>query len=192
MRQTLADALVGILQVVLAHQADVYLVGSRVTQFEEAVPRSQPRCLAHGNTHLAQDGGIESLSLHVHRHFVDAGQVFALYDALQINIAETCHFHPEVVVEMPLGPEDKDVGLYAVALQFLHRMLRGLGLQFTSGFQIRYIGEMHANGIAPQFPLHLTDSFQIRRTLNVADGAPDFGNDEIGNSRSAAAMQSAL
>ena len=100
MTKTLIDALVSILKVVFSDESDVYLFRGFAAEFQEMIPGNHPRCLPDGNTHLSQNGGIETLSLHVEGHFVDAGQVFALNDTFQIDIAETSHFLSEVVVEM--------------------------------------------------------------------------------------------
>ena len=78
MREALADALVGILQVVLSNETDVYHLCSLVSAVEESSPRTQRWCLADRLAHLAEDGGVEALVLHVYRHLVDARKVFAL------------------------------------------------------------------------------------------------------------------
>ena len=66
-----------------------------------------------------------------------------------------------------------------LTLQFLHGVLRRFGLEFVGGFQIRHISEMHTHGIAPQLPFQLTDGFQERGTLDVADSTANLRNHEI-------------
>ena len=85
----------------------------------------------------------------------------------------------DAVGEVLLSAEHEHVGLDTCGLQFFHRMLCGLGLQFVGGFEVRYIGEMHAEGAVAEFPFQLTDSFQERCCFDVADGAADFLDDKV-------------
>ena len=82
MREALADTLVGILQVVFSYETDVYHLCSLVSAVEESSPRTQCRLLADRLAHLAENGGVEALVLHVDRHLVDARKVFALDHAV--------------------------------------------------------------------------------------------------------------
>ena len=52
-RETLAYRLVCVLQVVLAHKADVDGLRGVLATLEERSPRTQRRCLADGYVHLA-------------------------------------------------------------------------------------------------------------------------------------------
>ena len=146
--QALANALVGILQVVLAHQPDVNLAGGVALLFKERMPGSHRRRLAHRDSNLAHDGSIESLALHTDWHFVDAGHVLTLNDALQVYITERCHLHAHCIIKVAFGAKHEDVGLNSHALQFLYRVLRGFGLQLVGSLQIGHIGQMHTHGIA--------------------------------------------
>ncbi len=177
--QTLADTLVGILQVVLADQADVDFTCSTTPVVEKVAPRFHGRSLADGYAYLTQDGSIESLPLHTHRYFVDACHVFTLHYAFQADIAERSHLQTQCVVEVAFGSQHKDVGLDAHALQFLDGMLGGLRLQFVGSFQIRNVCEVYADSVAPQLPPKLTDGFHERCALYVADGAADLCDDEV-------------
>ena len=115
-REALVDTLVGILQVVLAHKPDVHHLRGRAAQFEEVTPRTEFGRFAYGQAHLSHDGAVQALPLHIDGHLVDAGQVLALDDAFQVHVAESRHLHTHVVVEVLLGAEHEDVGLYAHAL----------------------------------------------------------------------------
>ena len=132
--QALANALIGILQVVFAHQSDVHLAGGVALLVEKIAPGFHGRCLAHGDANLAHDGSVESLVLHVHGHLVDAGQILALHHALQIDVAERGHLHAHGVVEMSLGAQHQYVGLNSHALQLFHAVLGGFGFQLVGGF----------------------------------------------------------
>ena len=116
MREALTDALVGILQVVLAHETDVDSLCRPVAAVEERLPRTECRSLADRLTHLAEDGGVETLVLHVDRHLVDAREVFALNHAVEIDITEACHLLQDALLQVLLGAEDKNVWLNTYAL----------------------------------------------------------------------------
>ena len=177
--EAFADGFVGVLQVVLADECHVYFAGGSVLFVEKVVPWLHGWCLAYRNAYFAEDGGIESLALHVDGHFVDAGHVFALHHTLEVNIAEGGNFHAQGVVEVAFGAENKDVGLYAHALQFFDGVLGGFGFQFVGCFQIGHVGEMHTDGIAAELPAELPDGFHEGCAFDVADGAAHFGDDEV-------------
>ena len=119
------------------------------------------------------------MPLHADGHFVDAGHVFALHHTFKVHVAEGCHLHAQGIIKMTLGAKNEDVGLYAHALQLFDRVLGGFGLQFVCRFQIGHIGEMHTHGITSELPAQLSDGFHEGGTLDVADGAAHFGDDEV-------------
>ena len=177
--QAFPDALVSILQVVFAHEGHVHLTGGILLFLQEVVPGSHCGSLAHGNADFPEDGGVEPLPLHIHGHLVDAGQVLALHDALEIDIAERGHLHPQGVVEMALGTQHEDVRLNAHSLQLLDAVLRRLGLQFPGSLQVWHISQMYAYRVASQLPAQLPDGFHEGRALDVADGATHLRDHEV-------------
>ena len=152
---------------------------ARLRLFQKVVPWFHGRCLPNGNAYLPQDGRIESLPLHVHRYLVDAGHILALHHALQIDITERCHLQAHRVAEVALCSKHEDVRLYTHALQLLHGVLCGFGLQFVGGLQVRHIRQMHTYRIAPQLPAQLSDSLHKRRTLDVANGSSNLCDDKV-------------
>jgi len=58
-------------------------------------------------------------------------------------------------------------------------VLGGFGLQLVGGFEVRHIGEVHADGAVAEFPLQLTDGLKERCRLDVADGAANLGDDKV-------------
>ena len=58
-------------------------------------------------------------------------------------------------------------------------MLGRLGLQFAGSLEIRHIGEVDADGILAQFPFQLSDSFQERGALDVANRATYLCDNEV-------------
>ena len=179
LRQTLADALVGILQVVFADKTDVDLLRGLLASFEEGFPGSQRRRLADRLTDLLQDGGVQSLVLHVDRHLIDARQVLTLDDTVEVDITEGSDLLADGVVEMLLRPEHEHVRLDADALQLLDAVLCRLGLQFACGPEIRHESQVDVDGPATEFPFQLTDGLHERCALDVTNGTSNLRDDEI-------------
>ena len=117
--------------------------------------------------------------LHVNRHLVDAGQVLALDHTVEIHVTEACHLLQDVLLQVLLCAQDEDVGLYADALQLLHRVLCRLGLKLTRSAEVGHIGEVNVDGVLSQLPFELTYGLHERCALYVADGSANLGDDEI-------------
>ena len=86
--KSLAYALVRILKVVFAHKSYSDALRCVLVPRNEVPPRLQLRHRPNFEPDFAQYGGIQSLSLHIQRHFVDGWQVLALYHAILLDIAE--------------------------------------------------------------------------------------------------------
>ena len=150
-----------------------------LASLEEGTPGTESWFLADGLTDFAQDGSVEALVLHVHRHLVDAGEIFALDDAVEIDITESGHLLANLVRQVLLSAQHEDVGLDAYALQFLDGVLCRLGLQLAGGFEVGHVSKVHADGTLAEFPFQLSDSLHEWRALDVTNGTSDFGNDEV-------------
>ena len=179
MTKALADTLIRVLQVILAHQPYSHHFLRLAPQLQEPVPRSELGCLTHGDAHLAQDCSVKTLFLHVDRHLVDTVQVLALYHALKVNITESGYFAAQIVIQMLLCPKYEYVRLYSRRLQFLYTVLRRLGLQLAGSLEIGHVCQVYAYGIAAQFPLQLPDSLQKRGALYIAYRASYLGNNKV-------------
>ena len=98
----------------------------------------------------------------------------------RLDIAEQRHFLAQLRGEFVLGPADYYIRLHTVLLQFLHRMLGRLGLEFLGRAQIRNQGKMYGNAVfLRQFPLQLTHSLHERLGLHIPDSTANFGDDDI-------------
>ena len=122
---------------------------------------------------------VKFLVLHIDRNIIDALQVLALYHAITIHITEIGNLFQDSIIQMFLGSQHKNIRLDSYALQFLHRMLGRLGLQFSRSFQIGHISEMNIDGPLTQLPFQLADSFHERRTLDVTNGTAYLGNHKV-------------
>ena len=80
---------------------------------------------------------------------------------------------------MALCSKNKNVGLYAHTLQFLHTVLCWLSLQLVGSLQIGYVRKVYTYRIAPQLPAQLSDSLHKRCTLYIAYGSAHFGNHKV-------------
>ncbi len=77
--------------------------------------------------------------------------------------------------------QDDDVRLDADAAQLLDRVLGGLGLELTGGGQGGEERHVHVQHVRPADVLaHLADGLEERQALDVADGAADLDDDDIG------------
>ena len=126
-----------------------------------------------------KDELVQSLLVHVQRHFIDTGQIFTLNHAVGAHVAERRHLMQYLRAKMLLRAKNEYIGLDTQTLQFLYRMLGGFRLQFSGRFQVRDIGEMDAEGVLTQFPPQLSDGLQERSTFNIADGSANLGNDKV-------------
>ena len=117
--------------------------------------------------------------LHVHRHLIDAGQVFALNDAVEIDVTEGGHLFADLVRQVLLSAQHEDVGLDTYALQLLDGVLCRLCLQLAGSFEVGHVSKVHADCALAEFPFQLTDSLHERCALDVADGTSDLCDDEV-------------
>ena len=79
-----------------------------------------------------------------------------------------------------VAPQNNDIGRDAESLQFFYTVLRRLALVLTRSFQIGDKGDVQIQSVLlADLASDLTDGFQKRLTLDVADSAADFGDDNI-------------
>ena len=179
--EALPDALVGVLEIVFAHETYRDTVRQGLLLPDEVLPDGERldvfRLLLQAE--LFQDAGVQPLPVHVQRHFVDAGQVFALDHAVLGHVAEGGDLVQKSPLQMLFRPQDQDVRLDAHPLQFLDGMLGRLGLQFPGRPEVGDVGQVDAQGPSGEFPAELPDRLHERSALDVADGAADLGDDEV-------------
>ena len=102
-----------------------------------------------------------------------------MYYGIFVYVAEQGDFLAKVQAQFMFGTQHQNVRLDTGTLQFLDRVLGRLGLQLAGGCQIGYISQVYTQGVFAQFPLQLSDTFQIRQRLDIAHGSADFCNDEV-------------
>ena len=129
---------------------------------------------------MAEHFAVQPLLVVAHRHAVDRVHVERRDHRVRPQVAEQRDFSPFVVGDRAVGTADQHVRLDADVQQFLHRMLRRLGLQLAGRLDVRHQRQMHEHRpLRPQLVAELADRFQERQALDVADGAADLDQREI-------------
>jgi hypothetical protein len=89
--------------------------------------------------------------------------------------------------ERPVGAAEHDVRLDADLAQLLHRVLRRLGLHLAGRGDERHERQVDvADVVAAERDAHLPDRFEERQRFDVADGAADFDDRDLGSAVDAA------
>jgi len=96
------------------------------------------------------------------------------------DVAEQADLVAQLFLEMMFSAAEQNIRLNADLAQFHDGVLRRFGFQLAGGADIRHEGEMNIDAILPAgFKTKLANGFEKRQTLNVADGAADFGDDDV-------------
>ena len=164
----------------------------RLELFKEVEPGGHMGFALGFHAGKAEDNVVQVLLMHFDRNLVDRGEIQRLDNSVGSHIAELGDFPPGFGGDGMLGAQHQHVRLDSKLLEFLYGMLRGLGLEFFRGGDERNVGQMDAETVAAEFPAELTDSFQERERLDVADDTSDFGDDEIELPRQAELLYGAL
>ena len=179
--QSLNDGKVSVGQAgVLAHDANLHGAGAGVHGGEEALQGLQVAALdaqAHASQHL----GFEFLIVQLDGHLVDAGAVFAGQHVFAGDVAEGGNLLAHLGVYLVVAAAHNEVGLHAQAAQLLHGVLRGLGFDFMSCSNVGNQRAVHKHYVAGELLVfELAGGLDERLRLNVAHGAANFGDDEVG------------
>ena len=150
-----------------------------MTAFKKSTPRAQSRCVAYGQSHFLQYCFIQFLSLHQDGNFVDGRSIDALYYCVFIHITEQSNFLAYVATQFVFRAQNQYIRLDTCTLQFLYGVLCRFGFQFTGGCEVRHICKVYTQCVTSQFPLQLTDTFQIWQGFDVAHRTTDFCNYKI-------------
>ena len=119
--------------------------------------------------------------LELERHLVDGLGRGRGHDRIDVDVAEERDLLAQLVVDVLVAAGDDDVGLDADAAQLLDRVLRGLGLELAGGGQGRQQRDVDVEHVvAADVLAHLADGLEERQRLDVADGAADLDDDDVG------------
>ena len=97
------------------------------------------------------------------------------------HVAEHGDLLAQFLVERLFAAAGDDVRRDADFAQLGDGLLRGLGLEFAGGLDEGNVGDVDETGVADAgFQRELADGLEERQALDVAGGAADFGDDDVG------------
>src|SRR5581483_9857636 len=176
------NGFVGVLQAdVFADDADADAVLRGDEFADDFLPVAHVRS---GRVEMQQpaDEVIATLALEHQRDFIDAVVDVLLFDhGFVRHVAEQGNFLAHFLVERLFATRDQDVRRNADFAQLGDGLLGRLGLEFTGGFDERDVGDVHEQDVPHAgAEREFADGFEERQALDVAGGAADFGDDDVG------------
>ena len=115
------------------------------------------------------------------RNLVDRAHVGAFDDRAEFHVAEQRDLALDVFRDRTFGADDENVRLNTDLHQLAHRVLRGLGLELTGRGDVRHQREVNEDRVlAADVVAELTDGFEKRQRLDVADRAANFDDHDVG------------
>ena len=115
------------------------------------------------------------------RGLVQHGHRQVLDDAVRLDVAEQCDLLPVGFLQRLVHAGDDDIRHDAHALQFLDGMLCGLCLVLAAGFDVRHQRDVDEQTVFPPgLDAYLADGLQKRGGFNVARGAADLRDNNVG------------
>ena len=160
-------------------------VGDVLPLAEHGRRRVEPEPLA--------DELVEPFALEVLGHEVDVGHVGRADHGALVDVGEERDLLADVVGEGVARAADDDVRVDTDAAQLVDRVLRRLRLQLAGRLDERHERDVQVEDVlradlAPE----LADRLEERQRLDVADGAADLGDDDVGGLRGGAAADARL
>ena len=115
------------------------------------------------------------------RRFVKYRQRDVFDNAILFYVAEQRNLCENTFFQRFVAAQDDNVRVYAHALQFFDRMLGGFGLVFLRAVQIRHERYVDEQAVfAPDLQRDLSHRFDERLRFDIAYGAADLGNNDVG------------
>ena len=115
------------------------------------------------------------------RDFVDEGHGFGADDGLFFDVAEGGDLLLDVAAEGAVGAAEENVGLNSDGEQLFDGVLRGLGFELLRGGDPGNEREVDEDGVfAAELLAHLADGLKEWEGFDVADGAADFDDGDVG------------
>ena len=124
---------------------------------------------------------IQSMFDESDRHFVDREFFVNFFNhGLLFHVAEERDLVGVFATDRPFGADDQNVRLNADFAKLLHAVLRWFRLGFPRGFQIRHQRQVNEHDVFfADVERNLANGFQKRQTLDVANRATEFRDDDI-------------
>ena len=184
---------VGVVQLhVLADERDLDVLAPVDDQVGEVLPLAE-----HGGRRVEAeplaDELVEALALEELRDQVDVGHVGRADHGLGVDVGEQRDLLADVVGEHVARAADDDVRVDTDAAQLVDRVLGRLRLQLAGGLDERHQRDVEVEDVLlPDLAPELADRLEERQRLDVADGAADLGDDDVGGLRDGAAPDARL
>ncbi len=129
---------------------------------------------------LVHHQAVQPLVAQIEGDQVDVGRVDAADDGSGLDVGEQRDLLFEVLADGPIGAADDDVGLDTDAPQFVHAVLRGLGLELAARVDERDQRHVDVENVAPpDVVAELPDGLQEGQALDVAHRAADLGDHHV-------------
>ena len=104
--------------------------------------------------------------------------------ALQVDVGEERDLVADVRRQLLARARDDDVRVDTDAAQLVHRVLRRLRLQLAGGLDERHERDVEVEHVlGPGLAAELADRLEERQRLDVADGAADLADHDVGGRR---------
>ena len=129
-------------------------------------------------------------SLQHRRDVVDARHVDRVDDGVLVDVAHERDLALVRLGHRAVAAQHERVGLDADRAQRRDGVLRGLGLLLAGGAHERHERDVHEEHVlAAELVAHLAGRLDERLRLDVADGAADLGDDDVGLAASRSACR---
>ena len=179
--QRLVDGEVRVLELhVLADEGDLHVAVALGYAAGEVSPLAQLDGLV-GQAELRAGERVQALVAKRLRDEVDVAHVLVGDDSLGVDVGEEGDLVADVARERLVRAADDDVGMDTDAAQLVDRVLRRLRLQLAGRLDERDEGDMQVeNVLRADLAPELANRLEERERLDVADGAADLGDDDVG------------
>ena len=112
---------------------------------------------------------------------VDRRRVGRRDDTVDVNVAHQGDLVLQRFGDIAIGPQDQRVGGDTDAAQRGHRVLGRFGLELARGRQVGNQRDVQEEAVLPaHLVAYLSGGLQERLGFDVADGAADLGDDDVG------------
>ena len=180
--QRLVDGEVRVLELhVLADEGDLHVAVALGDAAGEVSPTRPGRRARPGRPSFAQTSVSRPFVAKRLRDEVDVAHVLVGDDGFGVDVGEERDLVADVARERLVRAADDDVRMDTDAAQLVDRVLRRLRLQLAGGLDERDEGDVQVEDVlradlAPE----LANRLEERERLDVADGAADLGDDDVG------------
>ena len=147
---------------------------------EKLVPVAHVDFPGRGETQSLNYSPVEALLLEIYRNAVDRVGVNGFEYAVGGDAAKQRDLVFEVGIERILRAAYYDIGLYPYAAQLVDAVLRRLCLEFPRRGNIGNERDVTVHDVSASYAARkLTDSFEKRKPLYIADRSAYLGNDDL-------------